>query len=267
MSDGADILTQSATLDQIARSEYLLVLNAPERYGMYYFHARDTTLFLSNCLASVDITQTYFARFYSYAKKHHLLAILSTVRLHKVQAFMNLRHVLEAGAWAAYAIANPKQDDFVDFAGPHGMIRTTRKHSDRRNVWLNEHFSGASAYIKTQKNAINDAIAHAGPVYAEKVFDIDETARTFKLPYWDDEDIFHIRSDLWVIAAVGIQLMDLFYHAKLKCDGRIEFASDFGDRISSLHQQHLCLQHEMQQSTRYQEIEARERESRKPTEA
>src|SRR6516164_11309174 len=38
-----------------------------------------------------------FARFFSLLKKHHMLALLSALRLHKVQTMINLRQVLEAG--------------------------------------------------------------------------------------------------------------------------------------------------------------------------
>jgi hypothetical protein len=39
--------------------------------------------------------------------QENMLALLSTLRLHKVQSMMNLRQVLESGASAAFAIANP----------------------------------------------------------------------------------------------------------------------------------------------------------------
>jgi hypothetical protein len=42
-----------------------------------------------------------------------MLALLSTLRLHKVQSMMNLRQTLEAGAAAAFAIANPEREHFM----------------------------------------------------------------------------------------------------------------------------------------------------------
>jgi hypothetical protein len=222
---------------------------------------RDTTLFLSKCLSSVDISQVYFARFFSYTKKHHLLAMLSTVRLHKVQAFMNLRHVLEAGAWAAYAIAVPKQEAFVEVARD-GMIRMTRKLSDRRNAWLDANCPRASAYIKMQKDRINNTIAHAGLVYTQTVFDINEVHRAYELPFFDNEDNFHIRVDLWLSAAIGISLMDLFYGVKHQFGGVMAFVDDFEDRHNGLVQQSATLQHELQNDPRYKEIEAKEQSKR-----
>src|SRR5437773_11081265 len=85
---------------------------------------------------------------------------------------MNLRHVLEAGAWAAYAIANPADDNFID-RNQDGMLRITDKLAKRRNAWLDTNFSDASEYIKTQKSRMNNTIAHAGLVYTETVFNID----------------------------------------------------------------------------------------------
>jgi hypothetical protein len=265
MVDSRD-LKKSDTLEDILRSEHLLVHTAPERYGMYFFHARDTTFLLSKSVTSIEATQINFGRFFSYTKKHHLLAVLSTLRLHKVQAFMNLRHVLEAGAWAAYAIANREFGYFVE-TGPDGMIDMTQKLTGRRNRWLDTHFPKPSSYIKKQKDSINEAISHAGIVYAEKVFDIDEDTRTLQLPFFDREDIFHVQADLWLIAAVGIQIMDLFCKTKLKFNGMMEFTSNFPERINALHHQHLSLQYEMQHSARHEEIIKREQRFREQVEA
>jgi hypothetical protein len=128
---------------------------------------------------------------------------------------MNLRHVLEAGAWATYAIANREFGHFVETRAD-GMIGITQKLTGRRNRWLDTHFPQSSSYIKKQKDSINEAISHAGIVYAEKVFDIDEDTRTLQLPFFDREDTFHVQADLWLIAAIGIQLMGLLCEAKCK---------------------------------------------------
>src|SRR6478752_924609 len=100
-------LAQS-TLEEIVDSERQLVLTASNRYGQLYLHARECSIFLSRCIVEVDHDRLMFARFFALMKKHHFLALLSAVRLDKVQALMNLRQVLEAGAAAAFAIANPE---------------------------------------------------------------------------------------------------------------------------------------------------------------
>lgn len=88
------------------------VLSAPERYGEYYGNVLELSFLFSKFIRRVDRGREMFARFHSLSKKHHTLALFSAVRLHKVQAMMNLRQALEAGAAAAFAIANPERDPF-----------------------------------------------------------------------------------------------------------------------------------------------------------
>jgi hypothetical protein len=98
-----------------------MLVAANERYGKYYAHARDCTVFLSLCITSVERDRMMFGRFFAQMKKHHTLALFSALRLHKVQAMMNLRQVLEAGAAAAFAIANPEKHHFAE-TDEHGIL-------------------------------------------------------------------------------------------------------------------------------------------------
>lgn len=246
----------SDTIADIVESEYRLIEKAPECYGMYYFHARDTTALLNTCVPIFDSTQLNFARFFSYSKKHHLLAVLSTLRLHKVQAFMNLRHVLESGAWAAYAIANRDSANFYSTA-QDGMINVPSKLVGHRNAWLDENFPTESAYIKLHKDKINESIGHASFIYTQTVFDIGDDGLTVEMPYFDKENAFHVRADLWLIAATAIQLIALFYSTNGRFSGGLEFASDFDDRFGLVYSQHHTLQAEIQASTEHKEALAR----------
>ena len=94
------------TIPEIIESELLMVQTAPERYGAHYDNAMACSHFLSTFIKSVDKSRTIFAMFLSQVKKYQMLPVFSTVRLHQVQSVLNLRHALEAGAAAAYAIAN-----------------------------------------------------------------------------------------------------------------------------------------------------------------
>src|SRR5260221_3487812 len=96
------------TIDEILESEKQLVLKGEERYGAYYTHAFNCAIFLTVFLKSADRTRWIFLSFLSQLKKHHTLALFSTLRLHQIQSTMDLRQVLEAGALAAFAIANPE---------------------------------------------------------------------------------------------------------------------------------------------------------------
>lgn len=124
-----------------------MVLAAPERYGKYYVTALDCSILLSHSPKSIDQDRWIFGSFVSQAKKHHLLALFSTVRLHKVQAFMDLRQTLEAGANAAFAIANPNHADFVD-ADKHGILDPSQELAKKRYAWLDKNYPAGSSAIK-----------------------------------------------------------------------------------------------------------------------
>ena len=83
---------------------------------------------------SVDHDRMMFSRLFSQLKKHHLLALFSTIRLHRVQALMNLRLVLEAGAAAAFAIANTDLGHFAD-TDEDGLLNPTKELGAKRYGW------------------------------------------------------------------------------------------------------------------------------------
>src|ERR1017187_2684142 len=93
-----------STIEEIIESERQMLLTAESRYGKYYTNARTISVFLSRCVTGVNHDRMMFGRFLTLIKKHHMLALFSTLRLHKIQGMMNLSQVLEAGAGAAFAI-------------------------------------------------------------------------------------------------------------------------------------------------------------------
>jgi hypothetical protein len=83
-----------------------MLLTAKDRYGDHYVNARSSSVFLSRCIASIPHDRMNFGRFFAILKKHHMLSIISAVRLHKVQAMMNLRP--SARSWRISSIRNRK---------------------------------------------------------------------------------------------------------------------------------------------------------------
>jgi hypothetical protein len=158
---------KQSTLEEIIESERKLMLTADQRYGNYSRHTRECAIFLSRCITSVDPDRMMFARFFSLMKKQLLLAVLSTLRLHKVQAMMNLRQVMEAGAAAAFAIANPEPEHFAK-TDQNGLIDPSQDLTKKRYQWLARHFPAASQAIKEKKDAINNLAAHANIVREDR---------------------------------------------------------------------------------------------------
>jgi len=190
-----------------------------------------------------------FARFFALLKKHHMLALLSTLRLHKIQSMMNLRQVLEAGAAAAFAIANPELEHFVEIDAA-GILDPSQELTAKRYKWLATHFPAGSDAIKRKKDLINNVAAHANIVSAEQTFRVSDRGETIDAPFFDLEDEYHVKADLWLASSVAIELMDLLYGVN-RDRNVIEFIPDFLTHMHGALQSNTELHSEMTSTERY----------------
>ena len=242
-------MVQQSTLEEINESERQLVAEAGSRYGKYYRHALACSVFLSHCIVSVDHDHLMFARFFALMKKHHMLALLSTLRLHKIQSMMNLRQVLEAGAAAAFAIANPELEHFAEI-DDGGILDPTQELAAKRYKWLATYYSAGSDAIKAKKNVINNIAAHANIVSAEQTFRISDRGDTIDAPFFDIEDEYHVKADLWLASSIAIEVMDLLYGVN-RDRNVIEFMQDFTTHFAGALQSNVDLHSEMTSTDRY----------------
>jgi hypothetical protein len=246
---------KQSTFEEIVESERELVRTADQRYGNYSWHARDCVVFLSRCIIAVDPDRMMFARFSSLMKKQLFLALLSTLRLHRVQAMMNLRQVLEAGAAAAFAIANPEPKHFAK-TDQNGFIDPAQDWTKKRYDWLALHFPEASDAIKEKKLLINNFAAHANIVVTAQTFEVNDAGDEISTPFFDVEDEHHVKTDLWETASISIVLMDLLYGVN-KTRGVLEFIPDFEFHLRRVYEQNVALLTEMKSTQRYKQALAR----------
>jgi len=235
------------TIGEILDSERAMVLSAPERYASYYTHALDASVFLSTFIKSLDEDRFVFGRFHSQVKKHHLLALFSTVRLHEVQSTMNLRQVLEAGACAAFAIANPGPGHFVT-TDSQGVLNSSQKLTGKIYKWLDEHYPDGSKNIKSIKDLINASTVHTNLAFTGSNF--REKDGGVSSPFFDFEDPYFVKTDLWRIGNIAISLLDLFYGVNQNLNV-IKFVDDFHDRFDALVAQSKEIHAEMTATDRY----------------
>jgi hypothetical protein len=236
---------KQSTIEEIIDSEALLAATAPEQYGMYYLHARNVTIFISKCLASIDPGYDFFAGFYAHVKKHHLLALLSAVRLHYVQTQMDIRQVVEGGAWAAYALTHTEAREFVHI-DKRGILRPKTELSNKRDQWLTDKFPKNWSYLRGVRSQINKYGTHANLVVSWKVLQQSSSGREWNMPFFDLTDDYYVYTNLWIIAGIGISLMDLFLGAnhsqRIHC-------------ITELLEQNRLLRHEMQSTDRFKQMQ------------
>lgn len=237
------------TLADIIESERAMALDAENRYGEFFGNATAFIGLFSSFLKSINRNRYIFAMFLAQVQKHYTLAILSAVRLHHTQALMDLRQVLEAGACAAYAIANIDPADFADVDN-QGFLNPSQDLTRKRYKWLDDKFPTGSQGIKDMKDAINASASHANIVSAHYNFKIAENWERFDTSFFDVEDDYFVKTDLWQSANIALGLIDLFYGVASEYEG-IVFADDFHARFEELVAINMKLKEEMMETERY----------------
>lgn len=238
------------TIGDIIEKERQLFYEAESKYGDFFANASSSNALLQNFIKEVNLNAWIFAMFLSQVRKHHTLALFSVVRLHHIQAILNLRQVLEAGANAVYAIANPNKDDFA-ISNEDGTLDATQKLTTKRYKWLEEKYPAGSEAIKKLKNIINKSCAHSNIIYAQRNFKMAKEERPgFQTPFFDIEDEYLIKTDLWMVGNIVLVLMDLFNEAN-KSYNIITFSDDFVRRLLELDEDNRRLKAEMMRHPRF----------------
>jgi hypothetical protein len=242
------------TIEQIIDSEREMLLAASQRYGKYYDTALECALLLTQFLKSVDPDRWVFYSFLSLAKKHHTLALFSAVRLHEVQAMLNLRQTLEAGACAAFAIANPDPAHFV-VADEYDILDPIP--AAKRYAWLDQNHAAGSTHIREIKQQINASTAHANLITTHKTFRLNYKEGWMSAPFFDIEHKHYVKTQLWMIGDVALTLMHYFYEIN---EGRnvIKFVDNFWPLIQPLGQRNDALRAEMMSTDRFKRAMAKE---------
>jgi hypothetical protein len=237
------------TIGQILDSERVMVLAAPERFGEHYLVAQDCALFATQFLKSLDPDRWVFAKFQALAKKHLTLALFSTVRLHKVQAMMDLRQAMEAGASAAYAIANPDHKDFVT-ADQHGILNPSQKLTGKRNKWLDQNYPDASKAIQEIKDKINASSAHANLISAYGMSEANVEEGWFSEFFFDVEDAHFVKTDLWLVANATLTVLHVYNEVN---EGRnvLKLVDDFGVLINRLGRRNEAVKQQLTATDRF----------------
>lgn len=239
-------------LGEIIESEREMLLTAADRFGDFFINVSEFNDLLNNFLESVDQDRFIFAMFLSQIRKHSTLAIFSTVRLHHVQASLNLRQVLEAGSCAAYAIANIDREDFADF-DDNGFLDASQKLTKKRYKWLEENYLDGSTAIYNMKNNINTSSAHSNIIYAHNNFNFDIKAGKFETPFFDMEDEYRVQITLWSIANTIMMLIDLFYGVN-RDRNVIKFIDDFIPQLKNLEKENLRLKNILMATDRFKKV-------------
>ncbi|MDP2586313.1 MAG: hypothetical protein Q8P32_00870 [Candidatus Komeilibacteria bacterium] len=241
---------KQSTLGDILESEKEMVLAGAERFGRHFINSAELNHLLNEFIKSVDPDRFIFTMFLSQIRKHHTLALFSTVRLHHVQAMMDLRQSLESGACAAYAIGNIDIKDFADI-NEEEIMDPSKELTKKRYDWLEQRYPQASLAIKNIKQSINSSTAHANIVYAQQNFYLDEERKKFATPFFDKENDFLVKTDLWTLGLCAGNFMDIFGGINKDFEV-INFSDDFITRLKELRKENESLKEELMKTENFQ---------------
>lgn len=196
------------TIDAYSAEEHQRVIDAEQRYGDYYVNAYNATIMLSNIMMWPVSDCDIFIRFLSQLKKYHTLSLISTVRLHRIQAKMNLRYFLESTVNAAYTLTHTDTKVYFNFDDEEQP--DAKKASHRAYNWIENAFPAHSQSILNMKDQINKQTAHANIFNSQHNFLYVPGARAeIHTSYFDFEDEQFVKADLWQCAQAGLIVIDL----------------------------------------------------------
>lgn len=201
-------------IEEFSSKEHTRVVEAESRYGGFYINAYNVTLLLSNLMSwPLDDDAEMFMRFYSQVKKFHTLSFISTIRMHRIQAKLNLRYFLESTVHAAFSLANPDSNLYFDYANKR--LRSAKNVTGKANKWLHANYRPASDFIKDLKEAVNEQTAHSNVSSSGHNFDFSMAERPeIHTSFFDFDDDPLVKFDLWICAKAGLEATNLILNVR-----------------------------------------------------
>ncbi len=251
-------MLKNEPLSKLIGLEQQEILASQEKYKEFFEHAFKSHTLLQKFITNAKPEAFFFLIFLSQIRKQHLLAILSVARKHHVQMVMNLRQVLEAGATAAYAIGNPKTEDYANLT-ELGLLETPAKLVAKRYQWLDKHYPNGSKAIKDIKDQIQKSV-HANIVDAYRNFKVKNGTDLLEIhtPFFDYENDFQTKSDFWIIGNVAMGLVDLFYGVN-KDYNVLTFKDDFVANLLLFEAENKRLKEIQMQTSKFKRADERAR--------
>jgi hypothetical protein len=131
----------------------------------------------------------------------------------------------------------------------HGILDPSKKLAKKRCAWLKQNYPAGSDAIEGIKKQIN-LDAHANLLNAQANFRTDYDEGWFAAPFFDIEDEYYVKTDLWRSGSIAVTLLDLFYGVNT---GRnvIKFVDNYVPVFQQLAAKDAALREEMVSTDRY----------------
>jgi hypothetical protein len=90
-------------------------------------------------------------------------------------------------------------------------------------------------------------------VLTNQTFEVNEATNEIGTPFFDVEDEFQVKFDLWLTASISIDVMDFLYGVN-KGRNVVKFIPNFESDLHQFHQRNRDLLTEMQSTERYKRV-------------
>lgn len=239
-----------STLNDILESEKQMVLDAKDKYDPFFSHVLEVRNFLPIFKNNVGIKLYIFTIFFSQIEKYTTLALLSAVRLHHTQTGMNLRQLAESAWRAAYALWVEDTTKFYTY-GSDGMLNhDTDILKKEKNKRLKTNYKEKSEKFVKIINHLNETLLHSNLIYAEQNMNMENIGKgIMTTQYFDYLDPYIVKHDLWFMAAICIDIFDLFYEMDktYKC---FDITAEDILKLKKLLNENLILKEDLYNNTR-----------------
>lgn len=145
-----------------------------EKNDVESLHAGEYAKFAIDCLnlsvVKVPESVSLFGAAWTMVRKDAALALLSSLRGHRVQGAMMIRHMLETAVIAYYVLGHPNQ--YVEIAREEADLLKNQTYR-----WLAVHFPTTSDDIKEFKGSINRLDSHSNTdnfTFLENFYESDQ---------------------------------------------------------------------------------------------
>jgi hypothetical protein len=192
----------------ISEIENKLIAEAKGKYGKVYENAESLVFLVWDFLKSAEADAWIFVSFLSQVQKFATLSLLSTLRHHNAQSFMNIRQIFEAGVLAAYSLRKGDDKAFY-YKDENDVAYVNEDVRMKAYKWLEQNYESHSNSIKNQKEIINSMWTHSSILLTSFNFELNGEQK-LSTSLFDKEDDFHTKSDLWFLANSCWGFLDLF---------------------------------------------------------
>lgn len=139
------------------------------------------------------------------------LSLLSLIRHHTVQNYLNLRTAIEPTALACYALYSPDENKFIKRHDTYNNVILDRPEVKKKAYdWLDANYPTHSGKLKSVKSdVINKAFTHSNLWSASSNTDYHSDPNLAYSNFFDQKDLFTTKFELMALANCALTQIDL----------------------------------------------------------